>query len=256
MNILVEHHEQIATITLNRPSKLNALDADLLEGIYQTVTEIGANHQTRCVIITGSGKAFVAGADIAAIQNMDSQAATEFSQLGKKAFHAIEQFSCPVIAAINGFALGGGCELALSCDFMIASEKAKFGLPEAKLGVIPGFGGMQRMASRVGTALTREMVYTGKIIDANEALRIGLVNQVLPVDQLLPTCQEIAEQIAAVGPLAVTAAKQTLAGPAYVIDELADQSDSQHFGSLFGTADQAEGMQAFVEKRNPEFTAK
>lgn len=256
MNILIEHHEQIATVTLNRPDKLNALNAELLEAIYQTITEIGTNNQTRCVIITGAGKSFVAGADIAEIQNMDSQAAAEFSQLGKRAFHAIEQFNCPVIAAVNGFALGGGCELALACDFMIASEKAKFGLPESKLGVTPGFGGMQRMAARIGTAQTRELVYTGKIINADEALRIGLVNQVLPMDQLLPTCQELAQQIAAVGPLAVAAAKQTLAGPGFVIDEQADQSDSQHFGSLFGTADQAEGMQAFLEKRNPEFKAK
>lgn len=255
MNILIEHHEKIATLTINRPDKLNALNADLLEGIHQAFVDLGAK-TTRCVIITGAGKSFIAGADIAAIQNMDSAAAAEFSKLGKRAFHAIEQFNCPVIAAVNGFALGGGCELALACDFMIASEKAKFGLPEAKLGVTPGFGGMQRMAARVGNAITRELVYTGKIIDANEGLRIGLVNRIVPVDQLLPSCQELAEQIAAVGPLAVSAAKRTLAGPAYVIDETADQNDSQLFGSLFGTADQTEGMQAFLEKRTPDFKAK
>jgi len=255
MNILIEHHEQIATLTLNRPDKLNALDADLLEGIYQAFVEIASKKKTRCVIVTGAGKAFAAGADIAAIQKLDSQAAADFSQLGKRAFHAAEQFKCPVIAAVNGFALGGGCEFALACDFMIASEKAKFGLPEAKLGVIPGFGGMQRMAARVGTAMTRELLYTGKIIDASEALRIGLVNRVVPADQLLSDCQELAEQITAVGPLAVAAAKRTLAGPAYVVDQLADQNDSQAFGSLFGTADQVEGMQAFLDKREPDFRA-
>ena len=253
MNILTEHCDHVTTVTLNRPEKLNALNSQVLSELKSVFDDLRNRQETRCVILTGAGKAFAAGADIAEIADIDSDAATNFSLLGKTAFNTIEQFSCPVIAAVNGFALGGGCELALACDFIIASEKAKFGLPEVKLGVVPGYGGMQRLAARVGTAVAREMIYTGDIIDAAAADKIGLSNQVLPGDQLIPGCNEIANKIASVGSQAVAAAKHTLAGLAGGLDEAADYADSKIFGSLFGTGDQIEGMRAFVEKREPQF---
>ena len=253
MNVLIEHGDCVTTVTLNRPDKLNALNGELLSEIKSVFDDLRERTETRCVILTGAGKAFAAGADIAEIAEADPQAAMQFSLLGKAAFNTIEQFTCPVIAAVNGFALGGGCELALACDFIIASERAKFGLPEVKLGVVPGYGGMQRLAARVGTALAREMVYTGDIIDAATADKIGLANRVLPGDQLISGCHDIANKIASVGPVAVAAAKHTLSGLAGGLDEAADRTDSEVFGSLFGTADQIEGMQAFVEKREPQF---
>ena len=254
MNILIEHGVRVSTVTLDRPNKLNALNGELLFELKSVFDDLRKRPETRCVILTGAGKAFAAGADIAEIANADSEAATNFSMLGKTAFNTIEQFPCPVIAAVNGFALGGGCELALACDFIIASDQAKFGLPEVKLGVVPGYGGMQRLAARVGAALAREMIYTGDIIDAATADKIGLANRVVPGDQLTTSCHDIANKIASVGPVAVAAAKHTLAGLAGGMDVAADLADSEVFGSLFGTADQIEGMQAFIEKREPQFT--
>ena len=253
MNIMIEHCDHVTTVTLNRSSKLNALNGELLSELKSVFDDLRNRQETRCVILTGSGKAFAAGADIAEIVDIDPEAATRFSLLGKSAFNTIEHFSCPVIAAVNGFALGGGCELALACDFIIASDKAKFGLPEVKLGVVPGYGGMQRLAARVGTGLAREMIYTGQIIDAVTADQIGLANRVVPNYQLISGCHEIASKIASAAPMAVAAAKHALAGLAGGLDEANDRADSEVFGSLFGTADQIEGMQAFVEKRKPKF---
>lgn len=253
MNVLVEHRDRIATVTLNRPEKLNALDASLLVAIGDAFEEIRSRGKTRCVIVTGAGKAFAAGADIAAIAELDAEAAKQFSLVGKNSFNKIERFNCPVIGAINGFALGGGCELAMACDFLIASDKAKFGLPEVKLGVVPGFGGMQRMSARVGAGVAREMLYTGRIFNAEAAVEVGLVNRVVASDELLDTCNAIADEIAAAGPTAVREAKRTLANSAGGLSDQDDQEDSTAFGALFGTPDQIEGMQAFVEKRAAEF---
>ena len=253
MNLLIEHRDRVTTVTLNRPDKLNALNADLLSELKSVFDDLRNRQETRCVILTGAGKAFAAGADIAEIADADPEAATHFSLLGKSAFNTIEQFDCPVIAAVNGFALGGGCELALACDFIIASDRAKFGLPEVKLGVVPGYGGMQRLAARIGAAMARELIYTGDIIDAATADKIGLANRVLPSDQLISSCHDIANKITSAGSRAIAAAKHTLAGLAGGLDDAADRADSENFGSLFGTADQIEGMQAFVEKREPQF---
>jgi enoyl-CoA hydratase len=253
MNILIKHQGHITTVTLNRPEKLNALSKELLAAIWSAFEEICHRKETRCVILTGAGKAFAAGADLEELAASDCDAAIEVSLLGKKAFNAIEQFRCPVIAVVNGFALGGGSELALACDFILASEKAKFGLPEVGLGVIPGFGGMQRLATRVGTARAKELIFTGKMIDAEEADRIGLVNRVLPSEELMTACFETAEQIAAVGPGAVAVAKQSLVDYSGGLAESSDLEDSKNFGGLFGLAEQTEGMQAFIEKRKPDF---
>jgi enoyl-CoA hydratase len=253
MNISVEHDGQVTTVTLNRPEKLNSLNRQLLVSIGTAFEEIRDREQTRCVLLTGAGKAFAAGADIAELATIGSDQATEISLLGKKAFNAIEQFRCPVIAAVNGFALGGGCELALACDFIIASDRAKFGLPEVNLGVVPGFGGMQRLAVRVGAAMAKELIYTGKIVEAEEAARVGLANRIFSGDDLLGECKKMAAQISSVGPGAVASAKRSLADYTGCLVGSDDVKDSEEFGRLFGVAEQQEGMRAFMEKRKPNF---
>lgn len=253
MNILVEHAGQVTTVTLNRPEKLNALNREILVSIREAFEGIRDREQTRCVLLTGAGKAFAAGADIAELATIGSEEATAISLLGKKAFSTIEQLHCPVIAAVNGFALGGGCELALACDFIIASDRAKFGLPEVNLGVVPGFGGMQRLATRVGAAMAKELIYTGKIIDAQEAGRIGLANRIFSSDELIGECEKMAAQISSVGSGAVASAKRSLAAYTGGLIGGDDVKDSEDFGRLFGVAEQQEGMLAFMEKRKPNF---
>ena len=249
---LLEHSGAISTLTINRPDKLNALNADVLKGVDAALNEC-SERKTRCLIVTGAGKAFVAGADIGAMQNMSAEEATAFSQLGHRVGHHMETVSFPIIAAVNGFALGGGCELAMACDFAYASAKAKFGQPEVNLAVIPGFGGTQRLLRRVGIAMARELVYTGKMIKADEALRIGLVNAVFEPDALLPAAREAAELIASKGPLAIKACKDVLLRGADLPLPRANELEAQAFGACFNTADQKEGMTAFVEKRAAEF---
>lgn len=246
----------IVTITINRPDKLNALNLSVLGRLHDVVAHL-ASSQVRCVIVTGAGdKAFVAGADIAEMQGFGADQAREFSQKGHAVLAALERFPAPIIAAVNGFALGGGCELALACDFIHASARAKFGQPEVKLGVIPGFGGTQRLARRVGIAHARELVYTGTIIDAEEAVRIGLVNGVHPPERLMQHVYELATTIAAVGPFAVSEAKRVLREGEG--ERLADANaiEIEGFARCFETADQTEGMGAFLEKRTPTFTGR
>ena len=239
---------------MNRPDKLNALDAQVLDELAAAVEQLSARNETRAVIITGAGKAFVAGADIAAMSDLSAEQAAAFARRGQSVFAAIEALHCPVIAAVNGFALGGGCELALACDFIIASEKAKFGQPEVKLGVIPGFGGTQRLARRVGVALARELCYTGRQVRADEAVRIGLANRSVPPEKLLDVVQGIAAQIAEAGPLAVSAAKRVILEGEERLLSAANATEAEAFGSLFATADQKEGMAAFLEKRPTAFS--
>jgi enoyl-CoA hydratase len=205
------------------------------------------------VILTGEGKAFVAGADIGAMSELTPARAKAFADQGHAIGALIESAPFPVIAAVNGFALGGGCELALACDFIYASEKAKFGQPEVKLGVIPGFGGTQRLARRVGVGRARELVYTGDMIDAAEALRIGLVNAVVPADQLLPKTLEVAKKIAAQGPLAIAAAKRVTLNGVDADLRAANELEATAFASLFLSDDQREGMRAFLDKRPASF---
>jgi enoyl-CoA hydratase len=252
-HIRLEHEGAVSLLTIDRPDRLNALDREVLEEVRGALEETAGHGGTRCLVITGAGKAFIAGADIAAMKDMGSEAAREFSALGHRTFDLIEALPCPVIAAVNGFALGGGCELALACDFIYASEKAKLGQPEVKLGVIPGFGGTQRLARRVGVAMARELIYSGAMIDAAEALRIGLVNAVHPPEELMGAVRKLAATIASMGPVAVTAAKRVILEGEGVPLADANHREAEAFARCFETEDQKEGMAAFLDKRPPAF---
>ena len=243
----------VSTLTLNRPDKLNALSSEVLTDLRSAIATIGANEGLRAAIITGAGKAFAAGADIAAMSNMTEQEGRDFGALGHSVFDSIEKLRFPVIAAVNGFALGGGCELALACDFIYASSKAKFGQPEVGLGIIPGFGGTQRLPRRVGPAMGRELIYTGTMIGADEALRIGLANAVFAPDELLASAQKAAAGIASQGPIAVATAKRLITQGIEKPLLNANALEQDAFGACFETEDQAEGMTAFLEKRAAVF---
>jgi len=244
----------VVTLTLNRPDKLNALNAELVGALKEAFDRLAKDPAVGVAILTGAGeKAFAAGADIAAMQKMSVAEAQAFADMGHAVGHAIETAHFPVIGAVNGFALGGGCELALACDFLYASDRAKFGQPEVKLGVIPGFGGTQRLARRVGAGLARELCYTGTIIDAQHALRINLVNAVVPGAELMSKVLDVARTITAMGPKAIAACKQVLLeGPDLPLRD-ANALEARTFASLFSTADQREGMAAFLEKRPAQF---
>ncbi|MGF1468597.1 MAG: enoyl-CoA hydratase-related protein [Sandaracinaceae bacterium] len=252
--VLVEHEGPITVLTVNRPDKLNALSPAVLEDLQRGILDVSGRRETRCVILTGTGdKAFVAGADIAAMRGFDVEAARTFAHQGHQILHGLETLEPPVIAAVNGFALGGGCELALACDFIHASEKARFGQPEVKLGVIPGFGGTQRLARRVGVGLARELVYSGATIDAGRAHDIGLVNAVHPHDQLMAKVRELAATIAEMGPRAVARAKRIIReGEEQPLMD-ANHLEAEAFAECFGTPEQAEGMDAFLAKRDAAF---
>jgi len=252
--ITLERDAHVATITLNRPDKLNALNRELVTELLAAVRALDADPEVRAAIVTGAGeKAFAAGADIAAMSEMTVAQAKAFADLGHTVGAAIESAHLAVIAAINGFALGGGCEIALACDFAYASDKAKLGQPEVNLGVIPGFGGTQRLARRVGLARARELCMTGDTIGAEEALRIGLVNAVVPHAELLNKARETAKKIASKGPLAIAQCKRVLRRGADVELGVANELEAQAFASLFGSSDQREGMKAFLEKRAAKF---
>ena len=245
----------VVTLTINRPSALNALDSQTLLELGQALSAIGAGvvEGVRAVILTGAGKAFVAGADISELVDLDRTQAEAFSRRGQAVFAAIEAIGVPVIAAVNGFALGGGCELAIACDFIYAGERAKFGQPEVNLGVVPGFGGTQRLTRLVGRAAAAELIYTGRIISAQEALRIGLVARVVPQDELMDAAMATAQEIATKGPLAIAAAKMLILDGADIGLERACSLEATAFGSVFATDDQTEGMRAFLDKRKPNF---
>jgi len=252
--VLVDRDDHVVTLTLNRPDKLNALSEELLRELFARVDELERDASVRCAILTGAGeKAFAAGADIGGFSELMPAQAKHFADLGHALGQAIEAAHYPVLAAVNGFALGGGCELALCCDFIYASDKARFGQPEVNLGVIPGFGGTQRLPRRVGLARAREMCMTGDPIGAEEALRIGLVNAVVPHAELLPRVREVARKIASKAPLAIAAAKRVLARGADVPLSTANELEATAFSALFGSADQREGTRAFLEKRSAKF---
>jgi len=253
--LLRERDGGTVTLTLNRPDKLNALNEALVTALHDAIVELDRDASVRVVVLTGAGeKAFVAGADIAAMAGMGTTAAKTFADLGHAVGERIERAHFPVIAAVNGFALGGGCELALACDFIYASDRAKLGQPEVNLGIIPGFGGTQRLARRVGVAKARELVYTGDTIDAAEALRLGLVNAVVPGPELLTKVREVAKKIEAKGPLAIAQAKRLVYRGEDLSLQVANELEAQAFSALFGSNDQKEGMSAFVEKRKATFT--
>ncbi len=255
--IILEKREHIAKLTINRPGQLNALNVDVLKEIECAVYEVKEDSEIYVLIITGAGeKAFVAGADITYMKDMTPQQAIEFASLGQRIFNSIENLPIPVIAAVNGFALGGGCELALACDIVIASSKAKFGQPEVNLGVIPGFGGTQRLPRIVSKNKAKEIIFTGDMISADEAKEIGIVNMVVEPEKLMEEAENLAKRIISKGPIAVKYAKRAInygieAG-LYPGLEL----EKTLFANLFVTEDQKEGMRAFVEKRRAEFKGK
>lgn len=256
-NIRFEKKEAVAVVTIDRPKALNALNYETLRELQCCLHEIGADREIGAVILTGGGeKAFVAGADIAYMQELDARAAAEFAGLGHQVMGAVETLRQPVIAAINGFALGGGCELAISCDIRIASDTARFGQPEVSLGVIPGFGGTQRLPRIIGRGLAAELLFSGDMIDAAEAHRIGLVNKVVLAEQLMPTCLGLAEKITSKGPVAIQLCKETLRNGLEMDLGRACSYEAVQFGQCFASEDQKEGMKAFLEKRRAEFTGR
>jgi enoyl-CoA hydratase len=252
--ILYEKDGPAAVLTINRPDKLNALDQQVLTDLLQAVSQAACEDDVAALVLTGAGeKAFVAGADIAAMLRLTPLQARAFADLGHGLCNALADCPKPVIAAVNGFALGGGTELAIACDVIYASEKARFGQPEVKLGIIPGFGGTQRLARLVGLQKAKELIFTGDIIDAQEALRIGLACAVFPPADLLPKAKELAKRIAAAGPVAVGQAKRAMNHGHDLSLPAALELEKQTFAALFGTEDRREGMGAFVEKRKPAF---
>lgn len=256
-NVKLEKEGGIATVIINRPKALNALNLETLQELLYCFGELAEASDIGAVILTGEGeKAFVAGADIGYMLELDPLAGTAFGKLGHEVMAAVENLPQPVIGAINGFALGGGCELALACDIRIAADNAKFGQPEVNLGVIPGFGGTQRLPRLIGKGRACELLFTGDIINADEADRIGLVNKVVPADQLMPECRQLAGKIVAKGPIAIKLCKETINHGLEMDLDRACQYEARQFGLCFGTEDQTEGMRAFVEKRSPKFQGK
>lgn len=252
-NILFEKREHIGLITICRPKALNALNSETLNELYETLDTIATDKDIYCAIITGSGeKAFVAGADISEMKDMNVFQARNFGLLGNRVFRKIELLSIPVIAAVNGFALGGGCELALSCDIRIASENAKFGQPEVTLGITPGFGGTQRLSRTVGIAKAKEMIYTGANIASDEAYRIGLVNRVVPLDKLMEEVFRIANKIAANAPIAVQMCKTAINRGMQTDIDTGLNFETEVFAECFASQDQKDAMGAFVEKKKVE----
>ena len=249
-NIILEKEEHLAIVTINRPKALNALNSETLKDLDVVLENLENDSNIYCVILTGSGeKAFVAGADIAEMKDLSEEEGKEFGLLGNKIFRRLEKLDKPVIAAISGFALGGGCELAMACDIRIASEKARFAQPEAGLGITPGFGGTQRLSRLVGEGKAKELIYTCSMIKADEALRIGLVNKVVELENLMDEAKKMANSIIANAPIAVKLCKDAINKGMQVDIDSAIEIEAIDFGKCFSTEDQKEGMNAFIEKR-------
>ncbi len=253
-NILFEIINHTALITINRPDKLNALNGQTIDELEDVFQSIKNNSEVSVVVITGSGeKAFVAGADIAELNKLDIMSAKEFSEKGNRVFRAIETLDKPVIAAVNGFALGGGCELALACHIRFASENAKFGQPEVNLGIIPGYGGTQRLARLVNSARALEMILTGDMISAEEAMRIGLVNKIFSQADLVTKTLELAEKISSKGQQAIRFALKAVKATDNISLTEGLAYEASLFALVCGTEDFKEGTAAFLEKRKPAF---
>ena len=242
----------IALVTISRPEALNALNSTFFKEMDQAVSELSANKEVKVMVITGEGKAFVAGADIAEMVHMTPEEGSGFSELGQNTFSSLEKMDIPVIAAINGFALGGGLELAMGCDFRIASSKAKFGQPEVNLGMIPGYAGTQRLPRLVGMADALYLLVTGEMIGAEDALRIGLVQKVVEPEELMDEVMNIAKAIISKGPEAVKKVKYVARNGYAMSFEEGSKLESEYFGSQF-KAEGEEGMEAFLEKRKPKW---
>lgn len=253
-NIILQTEDDITILTINRPKALNALNGESLAELDSAIKEVKANPAIKVLIVTGMGeKAFVAGADIGFMLPLSPAEARYFSAYGESIMRQFELMEKPVIAAVNGYALGGGCELAMACDIRLASENATFGLPEVGLGIIPGFGGTQRLARLIGEGRAKELTFTAASIDAQEAYRLGLVNHVYPQDQLLGEAKALAKKIATKAPLAVGYAKSAINKGLQVDLDTAMTIESDIFGLCCATGDKTEGMNAFLEKRKPKF---
>lgn len=253
-NIIYEVKEGIATITFNRPKALNAFNGALLAELSQALDEIAADEDIRVLILTGAGdKSFVAGADISELATFDSLKAKAFARRGHDIVNKLQQLPIAVIAAVNGFALGGGTEISIACDFIYASENAKFGQPEINLGVIPGFGGTQRLPRLIGTNMAKEMIYTGKMISAAEALQLGLVNKVVPHDSLMEEVMKTAGVIASKGKVSLREAKQAVNKGMEVDLPSGCGIEIDAFALCYASPDAKEGTSAFLDKRQAEF---
>ena len=255
-SIKFEKKEQIGILTINKPDVLNALDAQVLEEIDRVLKSVEESDDLAALIITGEGRAFIAGADIGAQSVLDLEGGRNWGRNGSAIFRRLELLSVPTIAAVNGFALGGGCELALSCDMIIASSKAKFGQPEVSLGIIPGFSGTQRLPRLVGKAKAMELILSGDMIKADEALKLGLVNQIADPEALMDTAIVLAKRIIKNGPLAVKYAKAAINRGTEMDLDSGISYENELFAMCFATRDQKEGMQAFLEKRSADFQGK
>jgi enoyl-CoA hydratase len=256
-NIILEVRGSVGVIKINRPKALNALNSATLDDLLAAVNELDAHGEVRVVIVTGEGnKAFVAGADIAEMRPMNPVQGLAFSQKGHVAISALEKLNKPVIAAVNGYALGGGFEVALACDIIYASEKARLGFPEVTLGILPGFGGTQRTAKLVGLAKAKELILTGKVITAQEAYEMGLLNKVLPDDQLMAAVEDLAAKMLAAGPIGIRLAKGCINKSLSLEIDSGLDFEAEAFGLCFGTEDQKEGMSAFLEKRTPTYSGR
>jgi enoyl-CoA hydratase len=246
--------EGIAVVTINRPEAMNALNTKFFEEMDDVITTLSGNKDVRIMIITGSGKAFVAGADIAEMVNKSPQEGTSFSKIGQQTFRSLEKLDIPVIAAINGFALGGGLELAMGCDFRIASTKAKFGQPEVNLGLIPGYAATQRLSRLTGLGNALHLLMTADMITAEDALRIGLVQKVVEPEQLMDEVMKIAKNILSKGPQAIRYVKKVTREGILMEFDKGCELESESFGKLFGKRSEGEeGMKAFLEKRKPNW---
>lgn len=255
-NLKFEVKDKIAFITINRPKAMNALNVDVLKELHAAFTEVEKNDDICSAILTGEGKAFVAGADIAQMHALDAIEGRNMMITGHNLMNYMESIEKPIIAAVNGFALGGGCELAMACDIRIASEKAKFGQPEVNLGIIPGFGGTQRLPRLVGKNMGKYLIMTAEMITGDEAHRIGLVEKVVPPEELMATAEKIAKTIMSKAPIAIAAAK-TAINNGYNLDmKTASALEIEAFTAPFASQDKTEGMGAFLEKREPNFQKK
>lgn len=256
-HLLVEKRGGIAWVTLHRPEVLNALNAKLVDELDRAFGEMAEDNEVSVLVLTGAGeKAFAAGADISEIHKKDALGGVAMAEKGQRVLRLLETMGKPSIAAVNGFALGGGCEIAMACTIRVASEKAKFGQPEVNLGVVPGYAGTQRLPRIVGRGVAMELILTGRIIDANEALRIGLVTQVVPVGDLMATAEKIARTLQSKGPVALRAA-MALVNQGFDLDfDDACRLEAQTFGVLCATEDMKEGTKAFLDKRPAAFKGK
>ncbi|AAO36893.1 short-chain-enoyl-CoA hydratase [Clostridium tetani] len=248
-NLILEKDGKIAVLTINRPDALNALNSELLKELDYAIDCLAEDDEVLAVVLTGAGKAFVAGADIGEMKDLTVSEGRKFGVLGNRVFRKLETLEKPVIAAVNGFALGGGCEISMACDIRIASEKAKFGQPEVGLGITPGFGGTQRLPRLVGPAVAKELIYTADIIGAEEALRIGLINKIVEKDELLDKAKEMANKIANNAPIAIKLCKSAINRGVQCDIDTGIAFEAEVFGECFSTEDQKEGMTAFLEKR-------